>query len=164
MKAFLLVALLAVGACAHQPRRTLYEELGAETGVQALVDQLVQEFARDPRVVPSFRDTEIRHFKRMFALHLCELSDGPCVYTGASMREAHAHLRIDQALFNAVVEDLQAAMNARGYAQTTQNRLLQRLAPLRDEVLSRGEPLPSQLIETEGSGPTPSSRSGDGGQ
>jgi hemoglobin len=147
MKTLIALLLLFLVGCAHQPSRSLYDELGGAAGIEALVEQLVQEFAADPRVVPSFRDTEMRRFKRLFAEHLCELSGGPCVYSGASLREAHAHLVIDEALFNAVVEDLQAAMTARGYSQPTQNRVLKRLAPLREEVLSRGRPLPSRLIE-----------------
>lgn len=142
-----LIALMLV-ACAQQPTRTLYDELGGQAGLEALTDQLLIEFSRDPRVAPSFRHTEIRRFRRLFVEHLCELCDGPCRYSGETLRAAHAHLRIDEALFNAVVEDLQAAMDARGYRQTTQNRLLRRLAPLREQVLSDGQALPGELIES----------------
>lgn len=145
----LLVPLLSLllCACASRPDVTLYQSLGESPGLERLVDQLLIEFATDERVAPSFRHTEIERFRRLFIEHLCELADGPCRYSGESMRAAHAHLEIDEALFNAVVEDLQRAMNTVGYSQPTQNELLRRLAKLRAEILSDGTPLPSRLIE-----------------
>ena len=141
-----LILVILLSSCATKAPQTLYQRLGAVPGLERLVDTLLQEFANDPRVAPSFKHTEIKRFRRLFIEHLCELSDGPCVYTGANMREAHAHLQINEALFNAVVEDLQKAMNQLHYPQPVQNALLHRLAKLRSEVMVDG-PVPSTLIE-----------------
>ena len=140
----ILAALLS--ACATHSPQTLYQRLGAAPGLERLVDTVLQVFADDPRVAPSFKHTEIKRFRTLFIEHLCALTDGPCRYTGASMREAHAHLHISEATFNAVVEDLQDAMTQLHYSQPVQNALLNRLAKLRSEVISDA-PLPSTLIE-----------------
>lgn len=143
----LICGLLLCSACATRAPVSVYQLLGQQAGLEALVDETLRVFAADPRVRPSFAQTDIPHFRRRFIEHLCMLSGGPCEYGGEDLRTAHAHLRIDEALFNAVVEDLQLAMRRRGLPETTQNRLLALLAPLRGEILSRGEPLPSLLIE-----------------
>lgn len=142
----IFMVVLLMSACATQPPQNLYQRLGSAPGLERLVDTLLPIFADDPRVAPSFKHTEIARFRRLFIEHLCALSDGPCTYTGATMREAHAHLHISEAAFNAVVEDLQQAMTALHYSQPVQNALLYRLAKLRAEVIS-DKPVPSTLIE-----------------
>jgi hemoglobin len=52
------------------------------------------------------------------------------------MAESHAGLGITRADFNALVEDLQTAMNARGIPFRAQNKLLAVLAPMHREVVT----------------------------
>jgi hemoglobin len=53
------------------------------------------------------------------------------------MTAAHKGLHLNNADFNAVVEDLQAAMDKVGLPFATQNRFLARLAPMQHQVVSR---------------------------
>ena len=60
--------------------------------------------------------------------------DGPCTYTGLNMQQAHQGLGITEADFNALVADLQKAMDKHGIPFTAQNQLLARLAPMHRDV------------------------------
>jgi hemoglobin len=53
------------------------------------------------------------------------------------MAESHAKLAITRGDFNATVEILQEAMDARSIPIGTQNALLARLAPLHREIVTR---------------------------
>ena len=53
------------------------------------------------------------------------------------MREVHQGLKLSNADFNALVEDLQLAMDKNGIPSRTQNRLLALLAPMQRETVSR---------------------------
>jgi hemoglobin len=53
------------------------------------------------------------------------------------MLQSHRDLEIRRADFNALVEVLQEAMDARGIPFATQNALLARLAPLHREIVTR---------------------------
>ena len=53
------------------------------------------------------------------------------------MKETHAAFAIDKADFNALVEDLQIAMDRRGVPFRAQNKLLAILAPMHREVITR---------------------------
>jgi hemoglobin len=130
-----LAALLA--ACAHRGEDRLYRELGGESGVARLVEAFLAELAGDERVVAQFADTDIDRFQRLLTEHLCHVSGGPCAYSGDSMRDVHAGMNISHAQFNAVVEDLIAAMNSLRLPMRTQNRLLAVLAPMRPEIVRR---------------------------
>ena len=80
-------------------------------------------------VAASLRDKLIEQF--------CVEAGGPCVYTGDSMQESHKGLTLTPSDFNALVEDLQAAMTVEGVPIPTQNRLLARLAPMRSQVIDQ---------------------------
>ncbi len=134
----LVIALLLAG-CARAPAKapTLYDELGGQPGVAAITENLLDAFAADPQVAPLFAHVYIARFRRMFADYLCQTADGPCRYSGDSMKEVHRGMNINQAMFNAVVEDLITAMNRQHVPVRVQNRLIARLAPARARMLYR---------------------------
>ena len=55
---------------------------------------------------------------------VCEASGGPCKYTGRSMKAAHAGMRITDAEFNALVEDLVKSLDKFKVPAKEKNELL----------------------------------------
>jgi hemoglobin len=140
MRTLLAVGLLGLAGCAMTPDRaepSLYEQLGGPGGVATLVDELIEILATDLRVAPAFANTDIKRFRTKLNEQLCELSGGPCRYTGDSMADAHSGLNITHAQFNALVEDLQLAMDRVAIPEAAQNRLLRLLAPMRGDVVHK---------------------------
>jgi len=137
---FLAIAVAAACAAPQLDRRPLYEQLGGERGLAALVDRFLRELARDPDAIPHFRGADIQRFRAQLTLHLCQTFDGPCRYEGAPLAEVHRGMDISQRAFNAVVEDLVRAMEAEGISTPVQNRVLARLAPLREQVVGQVHP------------------------
>ena len=131
----LLVALLLLSACASTRTSSLYDDLGARPGIEALVETLLYRVSDDPRISHHFVDVNIVNLNDRLVEQFCVLSDGPCAYSGKSMAEAHKFVKISQADFNALVEDLMWAMDERGLPRTTQNRLLRRLAALQTDIV-----------------------------
>jgi hemoglobin len=131
----LLLAGLTFGTPAHAA--TLYDDLGAHDGVVQLVDAVTVLWLADPKVGPTFADTNIPRFKRLLVDQLCQLSGGDCAYRGQTMQAAHKGLGLHVVQFNALVEDLQAAMRGRGIPFATQNRLLALLAPMERDVVTK---------------------------
>ena len=138
----LLACLLSVAGCASTAPRTdtLYAELGERSGIEALVETLLFRVSDDPRIAHHFADVDIIHLNDRLVEFLCVQSGGPCTYAGKAMVEAHKHVTVGEADFNALVEDLMWAMDERGLPRTTQNRLLRRLAAMQREVVRRGPP------------------------
>ncbi|WP_369981844.1 group 1 truncated hemoglobin [Xanthomonas bundabergensis] len=129
----------ALGGCASAPpaQRTLYAELGGQPGIEALIETLLSRIADDPRIVQHFARVNIVMLDQRLVQKFCHLSDGPCADTAKPMKQAHQHLPIHEADFNALVEDLIWAMDRRGIPRRTQNRLLARLAPLQGEIVNQ---------------------------
>jgi len=140
----LLACLLLVAGCASTPARddALYRALGERSGIEALVETLLLRVSDDPRIAHHFADVDIIHLNDRLVEFLCVQSGGPCAYAGKPMAEAHKHVEVGEADFNALVEDLMWAMDQRQLPRTTQNRLLRRLAAMQGDVVRRGPPPP----------------------
>lgn len=119
------------------PERTLYQDLGAMDGVTAIVDQFLFNLADDGRINHHFAETNVERFRAKLVELFCELSGGPCTYSGDSMQMTHGGMGIDHADFNALVEDLIEAMEAQDTPTTAQNRLLALLAPMHADIVER---------------------------
>ena len=90
----------------------------------------------DPRTGPFFANSDQVRVKRQLVEQFCVILGGDCTYTGRDMAQSHAGLGSTEADFNALVEDLVDAMDARGIPRAAQNRLLARLAPMHGDIVS----------------------------
>ena len=134
-----LLAIFLVTACAGHPHAPasdrLYRALGETPGITVIVDKFLYRLADDTRIAHFFGDTNIKRFRRLLIEQFCVESGGPCKYTGDSMQIAHAHMRLTDANFNALVEDLVAGMEDAHVPVGAQNGLLARLAPMYHDIM-----------------------------
>jgi hemoglobin len=114
--------------------RPVLDQFGGEPGLVALMDEFMVRLLADPRMRPFFAQVDQAAVKRHLVEQFCAILGGGCAYTGRDMRTTHAGLGIERADFNALVEDLQQAMDAKGIPFRAQNRLLAKLAPMHREV------------------------------
>ncbi len=141
MRKFLLAlaslsfALLSFTASAQQAP-SLYNQLGEKAGITKVVDTFVGNVAKDGRINGMFASTNIPRLKMLLVEQVCEASGGPCKYTGRDMKSSHAGMGVNRTHFNALVEDLQAAMSTEGVPFGVQNELLAVLAPMYRDIIA----------------------------
>lgn len=135
---FVIATLLGLAVTAHaQPADdSLYQQLGGQPGLTALMDDFMTRLLADKRMNPFFKDVNHQHVKAQLVAQLCEVSGGPCKLKGPDMQKAHAGIDITKRDFNALVEVLQDSMSAQGIAFSTQNRLLAKLAPMHRDIIN----------------------------
>lgn len=133
----LLAAILALSACATtlRPHDTSYVQMGGAAGIEGIVDDLLDIIVEDERINFQFAQTDIVRFREKLIEQLCVETDGPCAYTGQTMHESHAGRHIDDAQFNALVEDLTDVMEARRLPIAAQNQLIKRLAAMHAQIV-----------------------------
>ncbi len=129
-------------ACAPVPVQqasgdAMFQGLGAKPGIRKIVGTLVPMLLADPRIKESFVDIDMRNLALRLEEQFCVLSGGPCVYKGKDMVEIHDGLNITNAQFNALVEDLQVAMDRNGVSPRVQNQLLAKLAPMQRGIVTK---------------------------
>jgi hemoglobin len=138
LRAILLMLALAAGwAPPANADDSLYRRFGERPGLVRIVDDATGRWVSDERIKDTFDDINLDRFKRLLVDQLCELTGGPCHYKGRDMYHAHRGLHLNDAQFNALVEDLQLAMDTNDIPFWTQNRLLAILAPMRRDVVTR---------------------------
>jgi hemoglobin len=139
--AVLVTLLLLVGA-ASASQAPLYDRLGGEPGVAAIADTLIDRVSADPKLGRSFKDSKLERIKKLLAEQICDLSGGPCRYSGDSMKEVHAGHHISEAEFFGMVADLRAVLKERHVSQGAANELLRLLAPIKRDVVEPAQTAP----------------------
>lgn len=115
----------------------LYRAFGEKAGLRLLVEDLWLRVKADDRLAPFFKETNRDNLVEQLTDQLCAVSGGPCKYEGGKMGPVHEEMNIGRGDFNALVEVLQDAMDARGVPFAAQNRLLAKLAPMHREIVTR---------------------------
>ena len=115
----------------------VFEQFGGKPGLDALMEDFMIQLVADPRTRDYFAEADQKHIKAMLAEQFCVILGGPCTYSGKGMKEAHAKLTINEGGFNALVEDLQLAMDMHKIPFRAQNKLVAKLAPMHREVVTR---------------------------
>ena len=132
-----VLAALVTATQAFADGDTLFADLGGQSGIDKIVDASVDNYLADPRISAIFDESNMDRLRAEFKVQFCQVAGGACVYKGHSMAAAHKGLHLTNADFNAVVEDLQSAMDSCNIPFATQNRFLARLAPYQHEVVTR---------------------------
>lgn len=125
-------------APAHPELANVFQkDFGGKEGMTAIVDTFMDNLMADPRTQPFFEGKDLVRIKRELTEQFCVILGGDCVYSGRDMRTAHTGLKIDRNNFNALVEDLQRAMDTHKVPFRSQNKLLAILAPMHREAVTK---------------------------
>jgi hemoglobin len=134
-RALTIPLLLLAGIVAAGANAPLYDRLGGESGVAAIANSLIDRVAADPLLGRSFKDSNLNRIKKLLAEQICDLSGGPCRYSGDSMKETHAGHHISEAEFYGMVADLREILKQRRISVGATNELLKLLAPMKRDVV-----------------------------
>jgi len=140
-RVWLMMACCACSSAAHA-KATLYARLGGAPGVAAIAATLIDRVAADPVTGPSFKDSKLERIKRLLAEQICDLSGGPCHYSGDPMKEVHAGHHISEAQFYVMVDTLRDVLKERHVALGARNELLRLLAPMKRDVVEHAAATP----------------------
>ena len=116
---------------------SLYERLGGKPAITAVVDDFIGNVAGDTRINKRFGSADIPKLKTRLVDQVCEASGGPCKYTGASMRDAHTGMKITDAEFGALVEDLVKSLDKLKVPAKEKGELLGALGGMKGDIVGR---------------------------
>jgi hemoglobin len=140
---FVVVAL--VSACmtqgqAQQPPKSLYTRLGGYDAVAAVSDEFIGRLAPDPQFSRFFAgfstDSRIR-LRQHLVDQLCQATGGPCYYTGRSMPQAHAGLKITEAEWNAAGAHMVASLEKFHVPPREKDEVMAIMTSVRGDVVGR---------------------------
>lgn len=126
-------------------QKSLYDRLGGEPAIRAVVDDFVARAAADPVVNFARRGTvreweaspqNVEHLKMGLRDFICVAAGGPCEYKGADMRTAHRGMKITDMEFNALAADLEASLDKFKVPAKEQSELLAAVEGTRKDIVS----------------------------
>ena len=132
-------ALLAAGCAGAmgEKKASLYDRLGGKPAIQAVVDDFIGNVAADPRINGRFAGANIVKLKTNLVDQVCEASGGPCKYTGQSMKAVHTGMKITDAEFDALVEDLGKSLDKLKVPAQEKGELLSALGGMKMDIVGR---------------------------
>ncbi len=135
------VSFLVLAGCASRApmgaQKSLYERLGGQASVTAVVDDFIGTVAADSRINARFAGTNIPRLKRLLVEQISAGTGGPVKYTGEDMLSAHKGMRISEAEFSALVEDLIQTLDKFNVPVQEKRELLAILVPMKRDIVGK---------------------------
>jgi len=130
--ALLTVVLLlnAFAVRAAEEKKSLYERLGGVYAIATVVDAFIEKLLVNDTLNanPAIRDARSHvpkaGLKFQVTALVCQVTGGPQIYNGRSMKDAHRHLRITQKEWDAMVHDFVAVLDQFKVPKAEQTELL----------------------------------------
>jgi hemoglobin len=117
---------------------TIYEAIGGDTALVAVVDDFYGRVLADPDLAGFFAGINMTRLKGRQVEFFAAALGGPVAYTGASMRDAHRGRAIAQRHFDLVAGHLVASLVAAGVPDATVTQIVAAVAPLASEIVTAG--------------------------
>ncbi|GGX95845.1 group I truncated hemoglobin [Streptomyces minutiscleroticus] len=124
------------GTPAATSTTSLFEQLGGEPAVAAVVDVFYDKVLSDPDLAPYFAGVDLDRLKQHQRRFIGQALGATRPYSGRSMRKAHEHLAITDAAFGRVVEHLAASLAQAGVDEPTIGTIAEALLPLKPEIVT----------------------------
>ncbi len=125
-----LWALSVNGAAAQTPEKSLYDRLGGVYSIAAVVDDFIERLLVNEilNANPAIREARDRVPKAGLKFRVTELvsqvTGGPEKYTGRPMKEAHEHLHITEAEWQAMLSDFEKTLDTFKVPEREQKELI----------------------------------------
>ncbi len=132
-----LIALLTLGTPAQAADDSLYRALGERQNIAVFVHTATVDWVKDPVIGYTFDNLNLERFEQRLVDQICELAGGPCKYTGRNMYLSHKGLHLSETEFYRLCEGLQTAMENAHVGFHAQNLLLEILAPMKRDIVTR---------------------------
>ena len=132
----LLLALIGCAEARPMPAgKSLYDRLGGNAAISAVVDQFAANVVADTRINGRFATTDIPRLRGHLFDQVCRTTGGPCKYTGRDMKTTHAGMKISNADFGALVEDLVKALDTLKVPAQEKGELLRLLGGMKKDIV-----------------------------
>ena len=132
--AFLLSSVPAL-ADHHMAEKSLYDRLGGQPAVSAVIDDFAGRVLADTRINAKFAKSDPTRLVANLKTFVCKAAGGPCVYAGNDMKVTHHNMAVTQGEFGALVEDLVATLDKFNVPAKEKGELLGALGPLGPQIV-----------------------------
>jgi len=116
---------------------SVYEAIGGAAAVDAAVDIFYRKVLVDDRISEFFDTVDMEEQHKKQKAFLTMAFGGPNDYTGKDMREAHAHMNLEEEHFTAVAEALVGTLQELSVPQEHIDSIVGIAVSVKDDVLNK---------------------------
>ncbi len=131
----LLLMLITKGSYAQE---SLYKRLGGYDAIAAVTDDFIGRLATDKVLsrffVASSDDTK-KKIRQHIVDQLCNVTGGPCLYIGRTMKDAHQGMKISENDWSVTVKLLIESLNKFKVPQKEQNEFLAMVSSVKKDIV-----------------------------
>lgn len=142
MKLAVVTAILALGACggkgakpAPPDNRPLFQRLGGQPAINAVVHEFVEVTSTDKRISMFFTNVEKPKLEEAMDVHICSITGGGCEYKGKTMLEAHTNMKLTDQDFDAFMDDLEKVLTKLNVPAREKGEVLSAFRGMHDDVV-----------------------------
>jgi len=123
------------------PAKNLYERLGGQRAIAAVVDDFINRIRSNPVVNANpivkeiFQRSLPAGLKYSVAELICSVTGGPQVYTGRNMIQSHVGMKITEEEWNAFASDFKTSLDNFKVPTKEQNELLSIVISLKSDIV-----------------------------
>lgn len=123
--------------------KPLYGQLGGLKGITVVVDDFItrlevnKQLNKNPAIREGRKNSPAPYLKFRVSQLICELSGGPCKYTGKAMKESHAHLNISEKEWGVMAKEFQKSLNKFKVPAAQQKELFDMVGKTKADIVVR---------------------------
>jgi len=125
---------------------TLYQQLGGERRIAAIIEDALDRHAVNPALAPTLHGKDLGRLKELGVHFFCAGFGGPQTYEGLDLRSTHA--RLTEQAFAAAIRDIVAALDAHAVAPAAVDEVVDTLLSLRRDNLPARQSDRSQGVKS----------------
>lgn len=133
-------------SAAKKSGKSLYQRLGGEAAITAVVNDFVNNSAGDPNINFTRKGEgkewnatpeAVAHLKKMLVEQIGQATGGPQKYTGRDMKTAHKGMHITEAQFNALAAQLVMSLKKFKVADADAAELVAVVASMKSDIVGQ---------------------------
>jgi hemoglobin len=127
--------------------KSLYERLGGQPAITAVIDEFVARTTTDDKIKDRFFNVDAANLKKLLVEFVCMATGGGCQYEGRDMAVTHGGMELTDDEFNALAGDLVGALDKFKVPEKEKGELLAPIAALKPQIVADPAKLEKQKID-----------------
>jgi hemoglobin len=144
LAAFVIAFAIAAPVTAQQPAAqqppSLYKRLGGYDALAAVTDDFLGRLSGDAQFAKFFAGhstDSIKRIRQLIVDQLCNVTGGPCAYTGRDMKTSHAGLGITEKDWDTSVKFLVATLDKFNVPAKEKDEVLATVSTLKKDIVEK---------------------------
>ena len=141
--ASLMLATASLSTPAADAPKPLYDRLGGLKGITMVVDDFIDHLVanktlnKNPAINEGRKRSPAPYLKFQVSQLVCEVTGGPCKYTGKGMKESHVHLNISEKEWGIMAGEFKKSLDKFKVQAQEQKELFEIVGKTKADIVTR---------------------------